>query len=98
MTSDGTYTAVVDRFEGDLAVLLLEADGETVGERVLDRERLPEAGRHVDAVLTVELDDGDVASLDYEPETTESRAENAQRRFDELSQRPPSRTDESDSE
>jgi len=32
MPSNGTYTAVVDRFEEDLAVLLLEEDGETVGE------------------------------------------------------------------
>lgn len=98
MTSDGTYTAVVDRFEDDLAVLLIEADGETVGERVLDRKRLPEAGRHVDAVLSIDLDDGDVESIDYEEETTESRAEDAQRRFDELSRRPPSRDDDSDSE
>lgn len=98
MTPNGTYTAVVDRFEGDLAVLLLEAGGEAVAERVLDRERLPEAARHVDAVLTVELDDGDVASITYEDAATESRAENAQRRFDELSRRPPSRGDESDAE
>lgn len=96
MTNDGTYTAVVDRFESDLAVLLLEADGETVGERVLDRQRLPEAGQHVDAVFTVELADGDVATLDYEPAVTESRAEDTQRRFDDLSQRPPSRDDESE--
>ncbi|MUV59312.1 DUF3006 domain-containing protein [Halobacterium sp. CBA1126] len=89
MTADGTYTAVVDRFEGDLAVLLLEADGESVAERVLDRERLPEAARHVDAVLTVELVDGDVEAMDYEPTATEERAEDAQSRFDRLSRRPP---------
>ena len=94
MTADGTYTAVVDRFEGDLAVLLLEAGGETVAERVLDRERLPEAARHVDAILTVELDNGDVEDVSYEPAATEERAEDAQRRFDRLSRRPPRDDDE----
>lgn len=97
MTTDGTYTAVVDRFEDDLAVLLLEADGETVDERLLDRERLPDAGRHVDAVVTVELEDDDVVSITYEEAETDERAEDAQRRFDNLSRRPPSRDGEADS-
>ncbi|WP_336037287.1 DUF3006 domain-containing protein [Halobacterium yunchengense] len=88
--NDGTYTAVVDRFEEDLAVLLLEADGETVAERVLERERLPDAGRHVDAVLTVEVEDGEVVDLAYEPSATTDRADAAQSRFDRLSRRPPS--------
>jgi len=97
MTSDGTYTAVVDRFEDDLAVVLLEADGDTVGEVVLAKERLPEDGQHADAVLTVELEDGTVVDITYEEQETEDRIEQAQQRFDELSQRPPSAEDESDS-
>lgn len=97
MPADGTYAAVVDRFEGDQAVLLLEADGETVGERVLARDRLPEDGRHVDAVLRVDLEDDRVADVRYEPEESERRAERTRRRFDELSRRPPGRDDESES-
>lgn len=96
MTSDGTYTAVVDRFEDGLAVLLLEADGETVGERTLDRAALPEDGRHVDAVLRVEVRDGDVAGVSSEPEESAERSERARRRFDDLSSRPPSTDDEDD--
>lgn len=98
MLADGTYTGVVDRFEGDQAVLLLEADGETVGQRVLDKTRLPEDGSHVDAVLRVELRDGTVVAVSYEPAESERRSERAQRRFDELSSRPPSADDESDTE
>lgn len=97
MPADGTYAAVVDRFEGDQAVLLLEADGETVGERVLARDRLPDDGRHVDAVLRVDLEDGDVVDVRYEPGESEERAERARRRFDELSRRPPGADDESES-
>lgn len=96
MTLDGTYTGVVDRFEDGLAVLVLEADGETVGERTLDRNRLPDAGRHVDSVLQVELRDGDVVDVSYQPDESERRADRARRRFDDLSSRPPSADDDSD--
>jgi|AntRauMinimDraft_4_1070384.scaffolds.fasta_scaffold00148_3 hypothetical protein len=98
MPADGTYTGVVDRFEGGQAVLLLEADGETVGERALDKTRLPEDGSHVDAVLRVELRDSDVVEVSYEPDETTRRSERSRRRFDELSSRPPSADDESDTE
>lgn len=97
MTTTGTYTAVVDRFEDDLAVLLLEEDDDTVGEAVIDREQLPADGRHVDAVVKVELEAGDVVDATYEEEETATRAEESQRRFDDLSQRPPSADDDENS-
>lgn len=97
MTTDGTYTAVVDRFEEQLAVLLLEADGDTVGEVVVEQDQLPDAGRHVDAVLTVTLVDDDVSDATYEEDESDDRAANAQRRFDDLSQRPPSNEDDNSS-
>ncbi|WP_232687501.1 DUF3006 domain-containing protein [Halobacterium zhouii] len=97
MTMDGTYTTVVDRFEGERAVLLLEDQDETAGEMVVDQEQLPETSRHVDAVVTVEVADGEVVDATYEKRETEDRSERAQRRFDELSRRPPSPEDESDS-
>ncbi|CCQ34989.1 hypothetical protein HLRTI_003108 [Halorhabdus tiamatea SARL4B] len=97
MAADGTFTGVVDRFEADRAVVLLEADGETIDEIVLDKDRLPEDGRHVDAVLTIELEDGGIQEIAYEADETESRSERAQRRFDSLSQRPPTSEDDSGS-
>lgn len=95
MTEDGTYTAVLDRFEDELAVLLLEEGGETIGEVVVSREGLPEDGRHVDAILEVEIEDGELLEATYVEGKTTERAEDSQRRFDELSQRPPSDEDDS---
>lgn len=82
---NGTVTAVVDRFEDDRAVLVLERDGETAGQLVIDAERLPEDGRTVDAVLEVVLSEGAPTDVAFRPERTEHRAERAQRRFDRLS-------------
>jgi hypothetical protein len=84
---DGTYTAVVDRVEagpdgGDLAVLVCERDGETVGDVVVERSALPEGGRHVDAVLTVEVADGDLVAAADRPRETERRARSAQAELD----------------
>lgn len=96
MVTDGTYTAVLDRFEDDLAVLVLERDGSDVADVALDRERLPEAGRQQDAVYELVVADGDVTDLSYNAEETKRRTERAQNRFDRLSERPPgSDSDES---
>jgi len=85
---DGTYVAVLDRFEaaadGRLAVLLLEAAGEPRGRLVVPPEDLPERARHEDAVLEVVVRTGDLASARYLPEETERRAEAAQAQFDRL--------------
>ncbi|WP_430505908.1 DUF3006 domain-containing protein [Haloparvum sp. PAK95] len=91
MVTDGTYTAVLDRFESEQAVLVLERDGEDVAEIAVDRERLPAPGRHQDAVYELAVDDGDVVDLDYDPDATSERTERAQDRFDRLSERPPGR-------
>ncbi len=86
---NGTYTGVVDRFEDDSAVLLLERDGDVVGQATLPRDSLPEAANHADAVLTVTVEDNAVERLEYRPDETNHRRENAQDRFDRLSERPP---------
>ncbi|AHG04359.1 hypothetical protein HALDL1_12705 [Halobacterium sp. DL1] len=96
-----TRTAVLDRFEttdgGDeLAVLLVEADGEVVDELVVDRELLPADGRHENAVFAVTLADGELTEIAYRPEETEARTEAAQSRFDRLSRRPPSDEEEAE--
>ncbi|ELZ18464.1 hypothetical protein C477_10363 [Haloterrigena salina JCM 13891] len=96
------YTAVLDRIvDGETAVLLLEDDGTVVDERVLDVDRLPEDGRHEGAVFDVELadddsleadDDGpeandDLETMSYRPSLERDRREEAQDRFDRLSER-----------
>ena len=86
------YTGVVDRIvDGETAVLLLEDDEtETViDERVLDVDRLPEEGRHEGAVFDVErADDGDrLEAVTYRSAAERERREEAQDRFDRLSER-----------
>ena len=86
------YRGVLDRFEDDLAVVLLEHDGETVGDIAVPREQLPDEGRHQDAVFTIEMEGETVQTISYCPEETR---EQAQSRFDRLSQRPPGSDEES---
>lgn len=87
MVRDGTYTAVLDRFEGAYAILQLEADGEARDQVMVERTDLPEDGQHQDAVFTVEVSDTELVAVAYEPETTDDRREAAQDRFDRLSRR-----------
>ncbi len=91
--ADGEYTAVVDAVEDGLATVFFERDGHEVGDAVLDPSRLPEAGRHADAILIVTVADGEIDAATYDPERTTERAERAQDRFDRLSKRPPSDDD-----
>lgn len=94
MVADGDYTAVLDRFEGDLAVLVLEQDGESIDELAVDASTLLEAALGQDAVLDVTIEDRDLTSATFQPEETERRREDAQNRFERLSQRPPQPDDE----
>ena len=82
------FTAVLDRFEEEQAVLLLESDGETVDEIVIQRDDLPESGRHQDAIFRVTVDGDTVVEIEYEPTETEKRADAAQEQFDRLARRP----------
>lgn len=81
-----TRTAVVDRFEGDTAVLLVEARGDVVARRLVRREALPRAARHQDAVVTVTVVADAVAAITYQPVETVRRSREARRRFERLSQ------------
>jgi hypothetical protein len=63
-------------------------------EHVLERDKLPEDARHADAVLTIEVEHEEVVAIEYEPEETTTREEDAQSRFDRLSKRPPRDDDE----
>ncbi|WP_251329470.1 DUF3006 domain-containing protein [Haloplanus pelagicus] len=87
MVDDGTYTAVLDRFEEEVAVLVLESDAETIGHVVVDTETLPAEGQHQDALFTVVIRDDTLTEATYRPNRTEKRRETAQSRFDRLSER-----------
>mgnify|MGYP000152579278 CR=1 FL=1 len=82
-----TYTAVVDRIVEGQAVLLLEADGETVDQQELPADDLPDDGGHEGAVFEATVEDGTVTDLQYRPGTEAERREAAQDRFDRLSKR-----------
>jgi hypothetical protein len=92
MTLDGTYTAVLDRIEDDLAVLEV-SDGDARHELVVDLAALPEDGQHPDAVFAVDIEDGDLHAATYDEAESEKRKDEAQDRFDQLSSRPPREED-----
>lgn len=59
---NGIYVGTIDRIvDGEHVVILLESDGETVGEYVLDRDRVPD-GEEGDSV-TVWLYRGTVIAV-----------------------------------
>jgi predicted AlkP superfamily phosphohydrolase/phosphomutase len=93
MIPDGEYTAVVDRFDETLATLEL-SDGDERYNLVVGEEELPEDARHVDAVCHVKLVDDELESVEYVPEETIERKQEAQDRFDRLSRRPPRDNDQ----
>jgi len=85
---EGTYTAVVDRIEdGDIAVILVEEDGQVIEQLDIAADRLPEPARTDGGVLSVTLDDGEIVSMEYEAGTTRDRRESAQEKLDRLSER-----------
>jgi hypothetical protein len=90
MIPDGQYTAVVDRIEDGLATIVIEEDGTDAYELVVEPVQLPDDGQHADAVLSVEIRDNELVEATYEASETGERQESAQRRFDQLSERPPS--------
>lgn len=86
--------AVVDRFEDELAVLEVSGGDERY-EHTIERINLPGDARHVDAVLTVDIADGHLVEIGYETDETVTRREDAQSRFDRLSNRRPDTDEES---
>jgi hypothetical protein len=88
MIPDGTYTAVVDRIEDGLVAMEVTTD-EQRHELLVSVGELPAEARQADAVLEIEVRDGDPVAARYDPAATEDRADKAQSRFDQLSRRPP---------
>jgi hypothetical protein len=88
MIPDGEHTAVLDRFEDDLAVLEVTA-GDEQYELVVDSTELPADARHADAVLQVTVCDGELDDAVFDAEVSRERKREAQSRFDRLSERLP---------
>jgi len=91
--TDGTYTVVVDAIEDGLATVFFEQDGDEVGDALIDAARLPENGRHADALLRTTVTDGEVIDWSYERDKADERKQAAQDRFERLSSRAPSDED-----
>ncbi|XVH30528.1 DUF3006 domain-containing protein [Haloferacaceae archaeon DSL9] len=91
MPLDGTYRATVDRVVEGLAVVLVEADGDVVDQRDVPVETLPAGARTENAVLTLTFDADDLVDVEADPEATASRLDDARKRFERLSKRPPKR-------
>jgi hypothetical protein len=58
-------------------------------ELVVEGVELPDAGKEPGAVFSVEVVDEMLVKVEYEPEETNRRQQQAQDRFDRLSERPP---------
>ena len=83
---NGTFTATIDRIvDQQTAVILIEDDGEVVEQYDVPVEQLPESVQREGVVLTVELADGEIVSIQHEPDATRERREAAQERLDRLS-------------
>ncbi|MFC7070483.1 DUF3006 domain-containing protein [Halobaculum lipolyticum] len=94
--ADGEYTAVIDRFEDDLAVLEVETE-DGLRQLVVERDELPEDARHADAVVEVTTESGVLVEAVYDEAASRERSEEAQSRFDRLSRRLGSDEDADDS-
>jgi len=85
---DGTYTGVVDRIEdGEIAVILLEENGQVIEQVDVPVGRLPEPAQTDGGVLSVMLEDGEITSMEYRPDATCDRRESAQEKLDRLSEK-----------
>jgi hypothetical protein len=84
---DGTYTAVLDRYEGDHAVFVIEADGQDIGEAAIMRDSIPDDARTVDTVVELTVVRGVPTTIETRPEETAERTDRTQDRFDRLSRR-----------
>lgn len=96
--ADGTYTAVLDRIEADLAVLEVSDDEGDTHELVVEAAELPAAGRHPNAVFEVRVEGGALLDATYDASRSEARLEAAQDRFDGLASQPQDEGEDEDTE
>lgn len=84
---EGVYAATIDRVvDGETAVLLLEADGEVIGQRDVPVSRMPEACSAGD-VVSVTVTEGEIADIEPRPEEMAARRKRIDETFDRVSRR-----------
>lgn len=84
VTGSGTMRAVVDRIEGEAAVVLPESSGGVVGQSLVPAGRLP-PGAGERTVLSVTVDRGAVRDIRADAATSEKRSQAIAERVEQLS-------------
>lgn len=91
--SDGTYQAVLDRIEDDLAVFLVE-DEATQLEYSLEELSEYDVELSEGDIVEVAIQDGELIAITPEVRETQSRRDRMRDKFDRLAERPPDRNEE----
>lgn len=91
--SDGTYQAVLDRIEDDLAVFLVE-DEATQLEYSLEELSEYDVELSEGDIVEVAIQDGELIAITPEVQETQSRLDRMRDKFDRLAERPPDRDHE----
>ena len=86
MTLDGTYVATLDRITEGIAAFLVEDDGETIDERLIAAEELPEDVSTGD-VCRLTFEGGELVGIEPQPDATADRRRRLRERFENLSRR-----------
>lgn len=86
--TDKTHTAVVDRIEDGIAVLLVEDDTGTVIEELTPAADALPAEIEAGDVVELTLDGDTITSITRDQAATKARKQRAQNRFDRLAERP----------
>ena len=86
---DGQYIAYVDRIVDERsAVLLLEENGETVGQRTVDVAQLPPECRHERAFCEVTVDGSEIYEVSHRPDIERERRERIKAKAERLANQP----------
>ena len=86
MTLDGEYVATLDRIAEGIAVFLVEEGDETIDERRVPGEDLPENVSEGN-VCRLTFEEGALVGIEPKPDATAERRRRLRDRFDSLSRR-----------
>ena len=86
MTLEGEYVATLDRITEGIAVFLVEEGDETIDERRIPGEELPEDVSEGE-VCRLTFEDGELVGIEPQPDATADRRQQMRERFDSLSRR-----------
>ncbi len=86
MTLEGTYVGTLDRVTAGVAVFLVEDGDETIGERRIAADELPDDASEGD-VCRLAFEDGELVGIEPRPDATAARRRRLRERFEDLSRR-----------